>query len=186
MFICGVYIAWIKMSIFWILRTHVLGEEVAILLWPTDLTWLQAKFLDWFQDDLQINQGYHTVRNDPGLQGFNLIYQLWVPYWNTYYWDRDEFVNIDGVSCVYSIWADINKHMLITYIRTALSTMMRIKWIICYHSFTLSAIFVHSLPHTFLTVMLSLSFFVSYTLLFHSFLHSLAHSLALNSHIHSL
>ena len=50
-----------------------------------------------------------------------------------------------------STWSDVNKHMLITYIRTALSVTVRIKCFICHHSFTISAIFVHSLPHTFLT-----------------------------------
>ena len=42
-----------------------------------DLTGLQADFLAWFQDDLQINQGSYMARNNPGLEGFNLMYQLW-------------------------------------------------------------------------------------------------------------
>ena len=41
------------------------------------------------------------ARNDPGLEGFNLIYQ---------YWARDDFVNTDAVSHVYSTWSDVNKH----------------------------------------------------------------------------
>ena len=41
-----------------------------------DLTRLQTNFPVWFWGDLLINRGFYMARNDPGLEGFNLIYQL--------------------------------------------------------------------------------------------------------------
>ena len=37
------------------------------------------------------------ARNDAGLEGFGFIFHLWATVLNTYYWARDDFVNIDEI-----------------------------------------------------------------------------------------
>ena len=96
-----------------------------------------------------------------------------LPCWNTYYWARDDFVNTDGVSHVYSTWSDVNKHNInkdcaVYNDQDKMFHLLLFVHYICY--------FMHTLPHTFLTVILSLGLFGFTTLFIHSFLHSLTHS----------